>query len=251
MKKMVVIAGAILALASCAKLPTYYSLHDKEINFEEVNYSGYDKDSGLRWLIFHTDSSSVIWLDSRNPVSIRKILYSGFKVHIDPEGKKNKAFTLEFPLKTERTFTLEDFKEKDLEIKLGDKGIYERRITEVPKMARYKVDNKLVSEYNYLYEENPSKLILDTEGLNIIYKIELPHSKYGIKDFEKFSVGFESGALNLEYPDDATTNSMPNSPNPTSPVVGGGIGRSQQNLRSYSQIEAPIKYWFKVEKTSL
>ncbi|MCT4665973.1 MAG: hypothetical protein N4A45_12160 [Flavobacteriales bacterium] len=241
----------VIGFVSCTKMPVYYCLDKKNIDFSDVNYSGYDKAHSLRWLIFEDQENLHLWLDTDNPITIRKILYGGMKIYFDQEAKKGKSRKIIFPMETPKKFTQEDFGEKVQEVKLGSKGFYATMIDNVPKIARFVTDST-DTEYNYLYEAKPAKIELGTKGRLLEYKVTIPKKSIAIEHTKAFSIGMETGKLDIEYPDDATTNPAGTSPvNNQAPVVGGGLNNRQSNLRTYSDMEAPMKVWFKVERTEL
>lgn len=261
MKRILLLSALILGLNSCKKLPNYYCVNQDHIDFTEVNYSGYDKTTGLRWLIFKDATHFNIWIDSDNLVTQNKVLYAGFKIYFDEEGKRNRHTFFNFPTRTEKEFTMKDLggSFKDDYFSIGQPNRLDKAINEVPKDAIF-TKHGVREEFNYLFDKSNMKVELSTKDESLTYKLKIPLEKIVSAGSKDFALGIESGSLNFELPEGMQAPNQQNvaRPNTTgtpgnrgTSVMGSGIGGKQNNLSTFNQIEEPLKLWFKVNLTDL
>lgn len=260
MKRILLLSALIMGLHSCKKLPNYYCVNQDHIDFTEVNYSGYDKVTGLRWLIFKNDTHFNIWIDTDNLVTQNKMLYTGFSLYFDEGGKRNKGTSFTFPVKTDKEFTMKDlggtFKNDYFTIGTPDR--LDKAINEIPKDAIFKKQG-VNEEFNYLFDKSDIRVELISKEESLTYKLKIPLEKIKSPENKMFSLGIESGVLNFELPEGmqapnqnvARPNTTGTPGNRGNSVMGSGIGSKQNNLSTYNQIEEPLKVWFKVNLKDL
>ncbi len=260
MKRILLLSSLILGLNSCKKLPNYYCVNQDHIDFTEVNYSGYDNVTGLRWLIFKDATHFNIWIDTDNLVTQNKILYTGFKIYFDEDGKRNRHTSFHFPAKTDKEFTMKDLggSFKDDYFSIGQPNRLDKAINEISKDAIFsKYDAK--EEFNYLFDKSDIKVELTPKAESLTYKLQIPLDKIVSADSKNFALGIESGVLNFELPEGmqapnqnvARPNTTGSPGNRGTSIMGSGIGAKQNNLSTFNQIEEPLKVWFKVNLTDL
>lgn len=261
MKRILLLSALALGLNSCKKLPNYYCVNQDNIDFTEVNYSGYDKVTGLRWLIFKSNTHFNIWIDTDNMVTQNKILYSGFQLYFDEEGKKNRHTSFTFPAKTDKEFTMKDLggSFSNDYFSLGNVNKLDKIINEIPKDAVFK-KHDLIEEFNYLFDKSDIKVQLNSNDNSLTYKLQIPLEKIISSGLKEFSLGIESGVLDFELPEGMQApNQNMATPNTTgtpgnrgnNPMSGSGLGGKQRNLSTFNQIEQPLKLWFKVNLTDI
>lgn len=260
MKRILLLSALALGLNSCKKLPNYYCVNQDNIDFTEVNYSGYDKVTGLRWLIFKDATHFNIWIDTDNMVTQNKILYSGFHIYFDDQGKRNRHTSFTFPVKTDKEFTMKDLggSFKDDYFSLGNVNRLEKIINEIPKDAIFDKGG-VKEEFNYLFDKSEIKVELSSKEESLTYKLKIPLDKIKSPEGKEFALGIESGVLNFELPEGlqapnqniATPNTTGTPGNRGTSVMGSGIGGKQRNLSTFNQIEEPLKVWFKVNLTDI
>ena len=260
MKRILLLSTLILGLNSCKKLPNYYCVNQDHIDFTEVNYSGYDKVTGLRWLIFKDATHFNLWIDTDNLITQNKMLYTGFKIYFDEDGKRNRHTSFYFPAKTEKEFTMKDLggSFKDDYFSIGQPNRLDKAVTEISKDAVFsKYESK--EEFNYLFDKSDIKVELTPKEESLTYKLKIPLEKIVSADSKHFALGIESGVLNFELPEGmqapnqnvARPNTTGSPGNRGTSVMGSGIGGKQNNLSTFNQIEEPLKVWFKVNLTDL
>ena len=110
-KKIIFLLISII-LVACASVPVYHSISESEFDKATI-YSGYDSESRLRWLVSNDSTNLFIRLDTDNPVTIKKIVNLGMKIHIDTLAKKKDGMFINYPI-----FETDELTRKD-----EDKGI--------------------------------------------------------------------------------------------------------------------------------
>lgn len=260
MKRILLLSTLILGLNSCKTLPDYYCVNQDHIDFTEVNYSGYDKVTGLRWLIFKDATHFNIWIDTDNLVTQNKMLYTGFSLYFDEDGKRNRHTSFNFPTKTEKVFTMKDLGGafKDDYFSIGKADRLDKAINEIPKDAIFDKQG-VKNEFNYLFDKSDIKVELTSKEESLTYKLKIPLEKIVSADSKMFALGIESGVLDFELPEGmqapnqnvARPNTTGTPGNRGTSVMGGGMGARQNNLSTYNQIEEPLKVWFKVNLRDL
>ncbi|MGB0883489.1 MAG: hypothetical protein ACPGTG_02105 [Flavobacteriales bacterium] len=250
----------LFSLISCSKLPTYHCLNKSQIDFSEPTYSGYNARFGFRWMLFQEADTFSLWIDSDLPLSQKKILYSGFKLYFDAEGKKNKTHYVHFPFATERTFTMKDFDSsfKNDHFSVSKNKGLDADIQKINKEMEVVLGDK-TENLNYLYDQADINIKLEHQDGRLMYKLQIPMSKFGLTGLSKFSLGIESGALDFDVPDDLKdpggmprNTAMPNV-NGTrgNPVTGTGPTGQQRQLSTFNQIEEPIRFWMEINLNQL
>ena len=260
MKRIILLSALALGLNSCKKLPNYYCVNQNSIDFTEVNYSGYDKVTGLRWLIFKDATHFNIWIDTDNMITQNKMLYSGFNIYFDEDGKRNRHTTFHFPKKTDKTFTMKDLggSFKNDYFSIGNANKLDKIIQELPKDATFE-KHGAKEEFNYLFDKSDIKVELTSKDNALTYKLKIPLDKIISAESKVFALGIESGVLDFELPEGLqapnqniampNTNGTPG--NRGTNAMGGGLGGKQRNLSTFNQIEEPLKVWFKVNLTDI
>ncbi|MGB0869441.1 MAG: hypothetical protein ACPG6V_02620 [Flavobacteriales bacterium] len=264
MKKLIILSMTLFGLLACKKLPNYYCVNKENIDFSEVNYSGYDAKTGFRWLIFKDKTHFNIWLDTDNVVTQNKLLYTGFTLFFDEEGKKQKKVGVNFPIKTEKTFTMKDFKShfNNDHFSINTTNELAKIINQLPKEGFY-LNNGEKEEFNYLFDKKGYEIELADKNESLTYRLRIPLSKIIVNpETKSFTLGIESGVLDFELPDGMqapnqntaipNTSGIPGNRGGNSPgVMGGGVAGKQRNLATFNQIEEPIRLWFKVNLTDI
>lgn len=89
---------AISAMAvACAKLPVTQSYWNQSITNKPTSYTGFDKDSGIRYTIANDSTHLYVYLDTNNRMTEGTILRQGLIIYFDTTGKKHKDCYFQYP----------------------------------------------------------------------------------------------------------------------------------------------------------
>ncbi len=82
---------------SCAKLPVTQSYWNQSISNKPTSYTGFDKDSGIRYTIANDSTHLYVYLDTDNRMAEGTILRQGLIIYFDTTGKKHKDCYFQYP----------------------------------------------------------------------------------------------------------------------------------------------------------
>ena len=180
-------------LISCSGLPEYRVAKEQEYDAEN-GYSGYDKESGLRWLINYNETHVVVHMDTDDPATVFKILNSGLTIYFDPIKPRGTSYYLKYP--RSRELILEK------EIASGADPVRQFSSMDTEELLDL-IDNEVIfmaddgKDYLTVGQEGDVEVNIELNGQGRLYfYAEIPHARLGLeqrKEGERgLFMGFES-----------------------------------------------------------
>jgi len=197
-KKYIWFAGLIFT-AGCASIPVYKCsvIKTTGTEFPESTSKYTDNDGQIEFGMVRDTQNvyiSIVFLDKRAPA---KLMRNGFNVYFNSHGKKEKEYTLMFPVKMEGDFMKNaeprnDYERLAAQQHKGFKGMMEK----FPDEAKWK-DKSGTTVFRWRESSNPCKLeMITNEREQLVYHITLPLNQLFENNKKKtnLAIGFESKA---------------------------------------------------------
>ncbi|MBN2237528.1 MAG: hypothetical protein JW729_08200 [Bacteroidales bacterium] len=244
----VLVFFALIAF-SCKQTQYYQSVAESKMQ-TEIQYIGYDGQSGIRYAVSNDNDYLYIRLEALSKPSVIKIMQAGFFIYVDTIGKKSKDIWFNYPVgENEQQFNSKLFRQGEVEnAAMVGKINLEAQIKDVAEYAIFSSNKEQEDVKNskadgFAYGLKPG----DYGSLSYFAAISLNRiKKAGIENIDQLTIGIVSGAF--ERP------SMP---------AGGGGGRgrgmngvpstqTQQNIdpqrmREMALMSQPINFWIPVK----
>ncbi len=84
-------------VVACAKLPVTQSFWNQSILNKPTSYTGFDKDSGIRYTIANDSTHLFVYLDTDNRMAEGTLLRQGLIIYFDTTGKKHRDCYFQYP----------------------------------------------------------------------------------------------------------------------------------------------------------
>ncbi|GEM_PF-6588805 len=257
MSKPILISLIYLLLASCTKIAVYQSINETDYNKETI-YSGYNSESGLRWLISNDYENLYIRFDTDNNQTMLKFVSTGIKIYIDTLLKQKRGMYLNYPIFQTNEFQKNKIKQQHNNFENNIQ--YKKQNTEMllqktPHDIYFFKNNKL-SIYISGDKNNDIKANLFTDNMgNMQYFAQIPLNQIksnGLTNINELllcihSEGFDIEANTHRNSEESTIDLTNNNRNSNRNM---GKSRHQREEDGYSQtnyeLTKPIEIWFKI-----
>ncbi len=236
-------------MSACVKLNVFQSKPESEFG-TNTTFSGYDKDTHLRWLITNDKDNLYVRFDTDDGMTKFKILRGGLKLYIDTLGKKKQKMFLNFPISEGTKLTAEDMNAS----MQNEGGVSPQMMAQLTESASFTKNGK-TKNFNSLMSGNGFDLSLKNTGPALEYYAAIPLTrikKGGLRDISTLSIGIVTHSI--EVPSNNSSLSNPNA-SVISDNMPGSMSTNRQpgdNLRSaggtdnLSGMISPISIWFGV-----
>lgn len=258
MKPITVLLLGII-LSSCSN-----KLYDSnwKTSKQESSFRFYDADSKIRYNLENDSTNLYFSFDVADQLTIQKILTTGLRVFIDPNGKNKEKYEIQFPIFSDKVpiSELEEYgTQYDQSMQLGKQTLDQM----IPADGYLKIAGETTPIFNMVESKGVTVNLRFDNTRSLVYHASIPLKLIGAES-NMLSLGIETGGYEMPQQDVANPNSSVVNPNQltagdramgrtandpyglNSPQASTAAGTAMRSSTTYNKFAEPIRFWVKV-----
>jgi len=240
-----------LLTVRCSKMPVYQSNWEKGKGLNLTEFTGYDSDSKIRYLVSNDDTHLYLSFDTESRAVLMNILRSGAKIYVDTNARKKGTSHLTYPYikrpgdgaRATRGSRPGQGDRQSMQQALN------QRIMGLKEGLWVWGDSESFIDLQLDNSEFDGVMRIDTAG-RLQYFVAIPFHSIQTRTIDELAIGIEVEAPSMPSQGmyGGNRGEMGIGGRPPGTGGGGGYGRPDSQRPDQSTFDSdPVKIWFKVK----